>query len=136
MRCPLVFILAAGLALPSGASERSPQVLYMLNCQGCHLPDGRGMDGKVPDMRGMLGKFQTVEGGRQFIVRVPGTANSKLDDNDVARLLNWLVPAMGPREDGFRPYDAGEVHELRSNRLTDVAGMRSRLVAEIDKRGK
>ncbi len=129
MRRRVAFAALACLALPAAASERPAQVLYMLNCQGCHLPDGRGMSGKVPDMRGMLGKFLAVEGGREFIVRVPGTANSKLDDHDVVRLLNWLVPAMGAP--AFKPYEADEVHALRTQRLADVKGERARLVAEI-----
>ncbi len=131
MRRLLIFLVAAGLVLPAAGSERSPQVLYMLNCQGCHLPDGSGMPGKVPTMRGMLGKFIAVEGGREFIARVPGTANSKLDDADVARLLNWLVPAMGPQVAYFRPFDASEIHALRADKLSDVAGSRSRLIEEI-----
>ena len=131
MRAGLACLLAAGLALPAGASERSPQVLYMLNCQGCHLPDGRGMAGKVPDMRGMLGKFSAVDGGREFIVQVPGTSNSKLDDSDVARLLNWLVPAMGPAAAGFTPYSAGEIHALRADKMANVAAVRARLIEKI-----
>jgi len=135
MRGARAFLLAASLAFPAGADagERTAQVLYMLNCQGCHLPDGRGMAGKVPDMRGMLGKFLAVDGGREFIVRVPGTSNSKLDDGDVARLLNWLVPAMGPSTNDFKPYTALEVGALRANRMADVAAIRSELLAQIQR---
>src|SRR5215207_2278697 len=32
----------------SNVSRYSPRVNYALHCQGCHLPDGSGMPGKVP----------------------------------------------------------------------------------------
>ena len=52
-----VFVFAALLASidPSARAEPHPpaQVNYMLHCQGCHLADGAGMEGKVPALRGM-----------------------------------------------------------------------------------
>ena len=54
------------------------QTHYMLNCQGCHLPDGTGYGNKVPDMKNQLGRFLTVNGGREFLVQVPGSATAPL----------------------------------------------------------
>ena len=108
----------------------SPRMHYILHCQGCHLPDGRGMTGKVPDMRGELALFARLPEGRAYIGRVPGAANAHLTDAQLARLLNWLVPEMGPAEAGFEPYSAEEVGKLRRNRLQEVRAIRQRLLAK------
>ncbi|MDP3749566.1 MAG: cytochrome c [Phenylobacterium sp.] len=127
---PPVLLLALTLASPAAAG--TPQVNYMLNCQGCHLPDGRGVPGRVPDMRGQLGELLRAPGGRAFIVQVPGTSNSKLSDADIAELLNWLIPRMQPGLQGpLAPYSAGEVSALRAVRLKDVAEVRAALAADI-----
>lgn len=108
---------------------RSPQVNYMTECQGCHLPDGRGMAGRVPPMKGEVHRFLDVEGGRAFLVQVPGSANSKLSDADLANLLNWIVTTMGPADPAvFKPYTAEEVAAYRARRLVDVVGTRRELV--------
>jgi hypothetical protein len=91
------------------------------------------MASKVPTLRNEIGNFLDVEGGRAFIVRVPGTANSKLSDADIARLLNWLIIEMGPApKNGFAPYTEQEVSILRSTRLTDVKKTRKDLVAKFN----
>ena len=59
-------------------SAESPQVHYMLHCQGCHLADGRGVPGKIPGLSEM-GSFLTVPGGRAYLVQVPGTAQAPLN---------------------------------------------------------
>lgn len=135
--CALLLLAGAGggIAAATAGTGRTPRVNYMLNCQGCHLPDGSGMAGKVPDMRGHLGKFLQVDGGRDYIVRVPGTANSKLDDADVAALLNWLVVEMNPEMAGhFQPYTAPEVARLRADRFQQVAAVRAALIDKIQQR--
>lgn len=110
-------------------ATRSPRVNYMLNCQGCHLPDGRGMPGTVPNMKGFVGNFLTVPGGREYLARVPGVANSTLDDEDLAALMNWLIPEMGPSvPGGFKPYTAQEIGKLRKMRLQDVNSERAALL--------
>jgi mono/diheme cytochrome c family protein len=111
---------------------RSPRVNYMTECQGCHLPDGSGMPGRVPSMKGELRHFFTVEGGRAFLVQVPGSANSKLSDADLADLLNWLAVGIGgtPQEQ-FHPYTPEEVARYRAKRLVDVVGTRADLIARV-----
>ena len=51
MRIACGWLLAFGLALPlhagSPVNEARPRIDYMLNCQGCHLPNGEGA-GDVP----------------------------------------------------------------------------------------
>ena len=86
--------LAAALAWsasPTAVAVADPRVDYMLNCRGCHGPDGAGAPGAAPSFRGQLAKFLWVPGGREYLVRVPGTAQSELDDARTAALLNWLL---------------------------------------------
>ena len=68
----------------------------MLNCRGCHGPDGAGAPGAAPSFRGQVAKFLSVPGGREYLIRVPGTAQSELDDAHTAALLTWLVREFSP----------------------------------------
>jgi mono/diheme cytochrome c family protein len=118
--------LALSLARPAAAD---PQVDYMLHCQGCHGPAGAGVAGQVPSFRGEVAKFVTVEGGREYLLRVPGTSQSELDDARTAELINWLlrefdeahVPA------NFIAFTEAEVAAVRRPAYSDVALIRSRL---------
>ncbi len=125
-------LLAFGPAAPS-AAER-PEILYMLHCRGCHLPDGAGSPGSVPDMRDQLGRFLRVPGGREYLVQVPGSASAPLDDAELAALLNWMIVRFGPAEVArdFRRYTGPEVARHRATPLTDVDALRARLVRRIE----
>jgi len=114
------------------AGDRSPHVNYMLSCQGCHLPDGSGQAGRVPNLRGEVGKFLWVDGGREYLVQVPGTATSKLSDAETAELLNWLVKTMGPPPpQAFRAYVPSEVSQLRRQWLRNPGELRAQLIARL-----
>jgi len=106
---------------------------YMLNCQGCHLADGSGLAGSVPSMDGFVGSFLAVPGGREFLVQVPGSANSPLSDLELAELLNWILTTMSAQQltPDFQYYTEAEVRQLRAHTLIDVAAVRSRLVAKM-----
>jgi hypothetical protein len=64
---------------------------WTLNCQGCHRPDGHGSPGAAPDIAGAVAKFLRVDGGRDYLGRVPGVATSPLANNDLAEVLNWML---------------------------------------------
>ena len=110
---------------------------YMLNCQGCHAPDGSGVKGKVPSMLGQAGKFLHVEGGRDFLVQVPGSATSSLSNSDLADLLNWMLISFSPAEipQEFAPYTAKEVGDLRSRPLVEVEIARTLLADAVEDLG-
>lgn len=120
-------LLSVG-ALP--AAENPPRVDYMLHCMGCHLEDGSGMTGKVPTLRGDSARILAAPGGREFLVRVPGVAQSMLEDHQLAAVLNWMLAEFNPQglPAGFVPYTAQEVGELRQRKLVDVSGARARLI--------
>jgi mono/diheme cytochrome c family protein len=95
---------------------------YMLNCQGCHLADGSGYPARVPDLRRSLMPLLGVEGGREFLLRVPGAATAPLDDARLAAVMNWILGEFAPGT--VSPFSAEEVGRLRAEPLTDVQSLR------------
>ncbi len=130
-----ILVLAAlgALAATAPSHAESPEILYMLQCRGCHLPDGGGTPGVVPPLAGHVGRFLTVPGGREFLVRVPGSAQSPLSDAELAEVLNWIVRRFGPAEvaRSFEPYTAAEVARVRRPPLIDVDSVRRVLLEQI-----
>ena len=127
-------LLALALVGAAAAGEVSgPERDYTLNCQGCHRADGGGTPGTIPALAGSVARFLAVPGGREFLVQVPGVAGGPLDDAATAAVLNWLLrrfdSAHVPAD--FRPYTAEEVGRLRQKPLTDVDGVRAKLLAAI-----
>jgi hypothetical protein len=92
---------------------------WVLNCQGCHRPDGTGSAGTAPGIAGTVARFLHTPGGREYLGRVPGVATSPLGDAELAEVLNWMlwrfdaahIPA------AFQPYTADEVGRLRQQPL-------------------
>jgi hypothetical protein len=84
-------------------------------------------------MRGAVGKFLRLPEGRAFLVQVPGTSNSKLRDDEIATLLNWMVMEFSRREvpPDFAPYTPAEVTVLRHRPLDDVAATRAAIVRKL-----
>lgn len=130
---PLAF---AALVSADAARAETPQINYMLQCRGCHLADGSGAPGRVPTFRDTVGRFLEVLGGREYLVRVPGSAQSRLDDADLAAVLNWIVREYGPAEIAadFEPFSAGEVARYRSSPLVAVEARRRELRQLMGKR--
>jgi mono/diheme cytochrome c family protein len=117
---------------PSIAVASSPRTRYLLACSGCHGIDGSGSaPGNVPDLR-RLGNFLRLDGGREYVLKVPGLMGSGLDDAQVAAVTNWVLAnlARDSMPQGQPPYDAGEVARARAAPLTDVAAERRRLLAQ------
>jgi mono/diheme cytochrome c family protein len=124
----LLAAAAAWAAAPPALTPK-PQADYMLNCQGCHLPDGSGAPGRVPSLRTSLARLVQSEAGRRYLVQVPGAAQSALADAELAQVLNWMVgnlSARPPRE--FRAFGAQEVAGYRATPLVAVRATRARLL--------
>jgi mono/diheme cytochrome c family protein len=122
--------IALGLALVAGAAlAEAPRIDYMLQCQGCHGADGRGAPGTVPSLEG-VGRFLAAPGGREYLVRVPGSSQSALDDAELAEVLNWMIREFDPRD--FTPYTGEEVSRVRRPPLDDVDAVRRGLLRELE----
>ncbi|QVM93758.1 hypothetical protein JYG34_12365 [Pseudomonas entomophila] len=135
LSCALTLAL---LALAGSALATEPrQFDYMLNCQGCHLPDGSGNPGRsVPAFPGQLGKFLGVPGGREYLVQVPGSALSGLSDDALAGVLNWMLARFDADHlpTDFKPYSGAEVRQWRGAVPADVEATRKRLLQRIAQR--
>lgn len=123
---------ALGVALAATPARADPALDWTLHCRGCHGADGAGMGDAVPRLAGEVARFLAVSGGREYLIRVPGVAQSELDDVRLARLLTWMVRRFGPPEPAAAaaPFTAAEVGALRVRPLVDVAGARRALLAE------
>lgn len=134
-RWPLIMltIVAFNLVVPVAADESRARINYVLNCQGCHLADAGGTTNIVPRMKDFLGYFLQVEGGREFIVRVPGVSGAPLTDDEIAELMNWVLANFSRQEipAGFKPYTTAEVARLRNQPLLDVGKQREILIGRM-----
>lgn len=136
-----VLLICLSVCLPAFAQayelpqERAQQarVTYMINCLGCHTMDGRGSPGRVPKVNDFMGHFLKVDGGREFLVQVPGSANAPVGDAALADLLNWMLLTFSPSElpQNFQPYSESEVARLRQSPLMEVEKLRAELVDKI-----
>ncbi|MXY55527.1 MAG: cytochrome c [Gammaproteobacteria bacterium] len=103
---------------------------YLLHCSGCHRPDGTGAAPEVPSLRDAVGSLVATPEGRDYIARVPEVAQSPLDDDDLARLLNWILQEFNADTlpDGFRPLNGAEVGAARARILADPIRAREKIV--------
>lgn len=122
------------VAAPQTAiNEDRARYHYQMFCQGCHTPDGSGVNA-VPPLKGMMGVFLRSQRGREFMVQVPGSATSKLDDAQLAEVLNWCIEnfsASSLINGDYLPYTADEVGRLRQSPLQEIDNTRAEVLAEI-----
>jgi hypothetical protein len=125
--------ILASIALPTVGYAYEPRVNYELQCMGCHLADGSGESGRVPSVRRTLVPFSMISEGREFVLRVPGVAQSPLTDAEVAAVLNWMARNLSdaPLSAGFRDYSAGEVRAVRGRPLAQVSEARHKLLERV-----
>jgi hypothetical protein len=125
-----VATLALSWATVNVTWSYQPVVNYQLRCMGCHLGDGSGQPGRVPSIRRSLVLFSASLDGRDYVVRVPGVAQSPLSDEDTAALLNWMARNLSDLElpPGFVDYSEAEIHRLREHPLVRVSAIRARLL--------
>ena len=115
------------------AADRRAALNYMLHCQGCHMNDGSGQPGYVPDLRGSIARFLHVPEGRAYLARVPGTAQSYLDDQERAAVLNWMVTQFDAEHvpARFSPYTATELAKYRRDPESRATAERARIIKLI-----
>src|ERR1700741_4884240 len=113
--------VALAAALASTAVRASPAQDYMLYCMGCHGAQAQGVPGRVPPLAGSVSLFMKTAEGRNYILRVPGAANSALADAQLAAVLNWIAASYGaPGEPPVTPFTVSEVTSVRRTPLADV----------------
>lgn len=136
-RVALVLVLLCSGVLPAATvaddrAYRQAQFDYQMHCQGCHTPDGDGAS-SVPRMKDKVGIFLRSQAGREYLVRVPGSATSALPDERLAAVLNWILRefAGDSLASDYQPYSALEVGELRQRPLNEVDQYRAELLQAL-----
>ncbi len=124
---------AAGEAETGTGTDRLARLDYMLHCQGCHMADGSGVAGTVPPLPGEVGKYIASPEWRDYLVQVPGASQALIDDEALARLMNWVVRRFDPgNAKDLKPYEAAEVARLRRQPVTNPTTVRRRIVAALE----
>lgn len=126
--------MACVVSATAHAGDTRARADYMIHCQGCHVPDGSGLEGKVPDLRASLPMLLSVKGGRAFLVQVPGSSMSALSDARLASTLNWMVRNFTSlkTDQQFRDYTEAEIENMRPQRLEDVLATRNALIGHLE----
>ena len=135
MKPLLPFLLWPLLVATAGAveiNEERAQFNYQMFCQGCHTPDGAGAV-TVPRMKDHVGYFLEIPEGREYLVRVPGSATSALNDSELAEVLNWILEnfAGDSLSPNYEAYTSDEVRRMRRQPLNEVEDYRAELLVEI-----
>ena len=125
--------LAAALA---PAAWSSPVQDYMLYCQGCHGDQAQGVPGKVPPLARSLALFMRSAAGRDYLLRVPGAANSALTDAQLTAVLNWLAESFPPAgATAPEPFTVAELAKVRRLPLANVQQTRREVVRALAANG-
>src|SRR5215472_4713497 len=129
-RLALAVALAAGAF--TAAVRASPAQDYMLYCMGCHGAQAQGVPGKIPPLAGSVSLYMRTAEGRDYVLRVPGAANSALPDAQLAAVLNWLAESYGaPGASRPAPFTVAEVSRVRHTPLTDVQARRREVIRAL-----
>jgi mono/diheme cytochrome c family protein len=128
----------AAANLASGMARASPKQDYVLYCMGCHGVQAEGVPGKVPPLAHALARFMRTPAGRNYLLRVPGAANSVLSDAQLAAVLNWLAQTFDGEEltrNRAALFTTAEVTGQRHSPLSSVLATRSVVVRELEATG-
>ncbi len=118
------------------ASLASPQQDYILYCMGCHGNQAQGVAGKVPPLAGSLALFMRSAAGRDYLLRVPGAANSALTDAQLTAVLNWLAESFPPAgAPAPEPFTVAELAKARRLPLANVQERRREVVRALAANG-
>jgi len=92
---------------------------WMLNCQGCHGAKGQATAIDTPVLYKQVGRFLNVEGGRKYLVSVPGVVNAPINDAEKADLFTWIINVLDPEHKpaDFKPFTEEEMTWGRNNPL-------------------
>jgi cytochrome c553 len=120
-------------ARDSHPARANPAQDYVLNCMGCHGTEAQGIPGKVPPLANALSRFMRSVEGRNYVLRVPGAANSALSDEQLAAVLNWLARRYDSSASQIQPapFTSTEVAAVRHQPLLAVLATRSAVVHNL-----
>lgn len=114
------------------------RVDYLLHCSGCHAQDGRGLENKgIPALKDQVGYFLRTDGGRAYLMQIPGLLSAGMPDERAAGVTNYILTrfAGASLPENFVPYTAEEAKRYRASRPADIPSKRRLLAAELRKAG-
>lgn len=114
----------------AGQSDQLAAQNYELDCMGCHGVDGHGVAGKIPPLAHSLARFMRTPAGRNYVLRVPGAADSPLSDRELAAVLNWIAKSFDAEDLTSRttPFTEQEVARVRRHPMRSVLARRREVV--------
>ena len=124
-------IAAAMLIAAASQAVADPHTDYLLYCRGCHLPTGDAVPAaNIPSLHELAPLLESQK-GRNYMVRVPGVAQSGMDDVRLAAVLNWILSNFNSDSlpNGFEPFTAEEVGMARSKVLADPLKAREEILS-------
>lgn len=85
------------------------------------MPDGSGLENVVPDLHGTIGRMVAETAGREYMVRVPGSAQAPISDEKLTEIINWMLTEFSSETlpDNFKPLTVKEVSRARVQLLAD-----------------
>src|ERR1700733_3065955 len=127
-----------GAWLFAGAAAGKTGQEIMLYCMGCHGAQAEGVPGKIPPLAHALGLYMKTPAGRNYVLRVPGAANSALSDSELAAVLNWLAVSYraGELSSDTPMFTPAEVAKLRHVPLESVLAARREVVRAMASAGQ
>jgi hypothetical protein len=130
-RLVAVGLVSLGVCCQAAAAYE-PRINYMLQCMGCHTPDGSGEPGRVPAIKSTLAPLAGFAAGRRFLVQVPGSSQSRLTDAELADVLNWMIENLSVLKPArFKPFTEAEVADYRRTPLVEVRAAREKLMRSL-----
>ena len=127
-----LLLLIAGLFASSGQAVADPHTDYLLYCRGCHLHTGDAVpSASIPSLHDLAPLLETRE-GRDYLIRVPGVAQSGMNDERLAAVLNWVLTNFNSDSlpNGFEPFTTEEVSQARPKVLADPLKARAEILNE------
>jgi mono/diheme cytochrome c family protein len=118
---------------PENFLSEEPEVAYWLHCAGCHGLEGRGIPPEVPSLINEPGRIESMPGGREYLLRVPGVSQAGLDDENLAAVMNYMMYEFNSATlaADFAAFSAAEVAQHRAQVLQDPLRRRSEIVAGV-----
>lgn len=138
------FAEETGYSPPSAAHDQivkgmsSAKSLYALKCSGCHRMDGMGApEAGIPPFPGFIAPLARNQDGRVYIAHVPGIMGSRLSNDQLADVLNYVIDEWSEDTSSTPParFTAEELTELREVRLTNIVEFRRNVVAQLSAAG-
>lgn len=131
-----IFLATAALSRPAyGAADHSARWLYVLHCSGCHGQSGHGDPAAgIPEFNNSIGNILRHEDGKRYVVNVAGVRNAGLSDDEVARVLNYILSRWGSGDDADSAFTGPEVGKLKSNEI-DIVSTRKKIENYLSGKG-